>query len=487
MIGLDGATFAQLDPLFEAGKLPNLAALRDRGIHAELRTTLPAISPPAWTSATTGVNPGKHNIFDFFHMSKTSPRPLLTSRLDRRARPVWEFLNEDGYRTGIMNIPMTFPPERVDGFLISGFPYGSATSGFTYPPELEQELGDYPLDPFGESLQPGQEQVLLDRFRFTADRHVMVAKRLLAEEDWNLFWVVFTGTDKTQHFYWKFADPKHPLYTEAGAARYGEVIREMYERLDRAVGELVELAGPDTDVVVMSDHGFGPIYRELRLTNWLRQEGFLVPAPEGEDPWIEAIAPGPFSGLLRVSQKNRDFRGQVPAGQPTADVVERLMDGIRDLKDPETGESFAQEIYRRDEVYKGPYVRNAPDVVFVEGPETFVGRGTRDAIDVFGLPSYTFSGFHRPQGVLFAAGPCFDHRSERGSFSILDVAPMIYWLFDVEAPGDLDHELPDALVSADSLDARPYRIGSRECVIEPGDAILSDADREQLDALGYVR
>lgn len=480
VIGLDGATFAQLDPLLEQGLLPNLAALRERGTHGTLQTILPAISPPAWTSAVTGVNPGKHNIFDFFHMSKTGPHALLTSALDRRAHPVWHFLNEDGLKTGIMNIPMTFPPDRVDGFFISGFPFGQAETGFTYPSELERELGDYPLDLFGESLPPGEEGRLLAHFVKTADAHVAAAKKLMTEKEWDLFWVVFTGTDKVQHFYWKYADPEHPLHTPAGAAQFGDAIREMYERLDRAIGELVELAGPDADVVVMSDHGFGPIYRELRLENWLAREGL------GGTQQPKAFMPGPFSGLVRVAEEGRDFVGTVPPESVGA-VKDELVDRLGDLED-ESGRRFVQQVYRNEDLYHGPYARNGADVVFVEEPGAFVGRGGPGAPELFGSPSYTFSGFHRPDGILLAAGPHFTHRSARGSFDILDVAPTIYWLFGSAAPSDLDGDVPDGLVAPDSLRVRPPRAREdRKAVILPDAASLSEGDREVLKSLGYVK
>ena len=488
VIGLDGATFDVMDSLLAEGALPNLAALRDRGVTATLTTVLPAESPPAWTSAITGVNPGKHNIFDFFHMSRTGSQALLTSALDRRARPVWHFLNEAGYRTGIMNIPLTFPPDRVDGFFISGFPYGSATTGFTYPAELEATLGEYPLDLFGESLPPkGREGLLLAHFRHTMDRQAEEAERLLTSQKWDLFWVVFTGTDKVQHFFWKFADPKNPEYDPAGAMQFGTAIRDVFVRVDAIIGELVAKAGPGVDVIVMSDHGFGPIHRELRLTNWLRDEGFIKADSTGGITEVDAFPPGPFTGLLRVNVKGRDWQGQVEPGAPAEAVRDRLMARLDSLVEPESGEKFVQRMYTREELYSGPYTKNAPDIVFVESPTFFVGRGTPGDSAAFGNPSFTFSGFHRPEGILVAAGPRFRKDSARKEESILDVAPTLYWLFDVDMPSDLDGVVMDGLVKVDSLKSRPPRVGTEEAVIAPTDTTSNEADREVLKSLGYVQ
>ncbi|MGH2570016.1 MAG: alkaline phosphatase family protein, partial [bacterium] len=428
---------------------------------------------------------GKHNIFDFFRMPEGPTPPSLNSALDRRADPVWRVLNEAGLETGIMNIPMTFPPDSVDGFFISGFPYGKITSGIAFPREIEKKIAVYPLDPFGESLPPGQEGRLLSVLRQTFDRHAEIAKRLMKEEKWDLFWVVFTGTDKVQHFYWKFADPNHPAYDPLLAGEFGSAIRDFFVRADAVVGELVELAGPDTDVLVLSDHGFGPIYRELRLNTWLAAEGFLQVTEDGLAR-VDAMAPGPFDGLVCVNKSGRGFPGTLPAERAT-DVRDDVRARLERLVDPETGGRVVEEIWAKEDVYDGPYLDNAPDLVFVAEPRYFVGReGTRPG-EAWGPPSYTFSGYHRRNGILLAAGPSFPPNPSRGEYSILDVAPTIYWLFDVDLPRDLDGRVPPGLVGEAALAARPPRIGDRRVVIDPEDAGRDDGSREAIEALPYVR
>jgi predicted AlkP superfamily phosphohydrolase/phosphomutase len=378
----------------------------------------------------------------------------------------------------------------VDGVFVSGFPFGSARTGYTYPAELEREIGEYPLDLFGESLQPGQEDGLLRHYRKTLERHAEVARTLLQTKRCDLFWVVFTGTDKVQHFYWRFGDPDHPDRDPVLTERFGSAIEDFWERVDRAVGELVAAAGPGTDVIVMSDHGFGGIYRELRLSRWLANEGFVhvdpgAPAAQAA-PRAEAIAPGAFAGLLRVNREGRDFGGIVPEGE-AAGVVRRLRERLGALVDPATGEPFVERVLTREEIYRGPYAANGPDVVFLERPGTFVGRGSPGAAELFGQPSYTFSAFHRPEGILVAAGPHFPRRTERRRYSILDVAPTIYWLFGVEHPPDLDGRVPPELVGEEALAARPPRAGGEPAVLAPRGEQPDDASREALESLGYVR
>ena len=150
LLGLDGATYDLLDPWMDAGLLPNLKDLLARGAKGVLRSTDPPTTPPAWTSVLTGVNPGKHGIFDFRDSFHRDPRRPLVSSRSMKAPRIWQILNAAGLRTAIMNVPITFPPEPLDGFMISGMMTPNDEADYTYPSELKARLdgmvGHYVVD-----------------------------------------------------------------------------------------------------------------------------------------------------------------------------------------------------------------------------------------------------------------------------------------------------------------------------------------------------
>jgi predicted AlkP superfamily phosphohydrolase/phosphomutase len=221
------------------------------------------------------------------------------------------------------------------------------------------------------------------------------------------------------------------------------------------------------------------------MWGWLREKGLVDPGDGTDPPRMRAFAPGAFGGLVRANVAGRDFGGEV-APEDAPEILDRIRRDLETLRDPVTGDPFVQEVYTRDEVYDGPYVGNAADLVFVEAPGRFVGRGTIPSTEVFGPPSYTFSAFHRPEGILMAAGPHFAPDPERREYSILDLAPTLYWLFGVDAPPDLDGRVPPALVGEDALARRAPRPGKEPTVIPPRDVPV-EGDREVLESLGYVQ
>ncbi len=294
VIGMDGATWDLMGPFMDQGHLPRLKALRDGGVYGPLLSVIPPLSPPAWTSAATGVNPGMHGIFDFFRLDPDSMIVYSETARSRRVPGVWTLLSEAGHKVGMLNMPMTDPPDPVDGFMVAGLPHPDSV-GFAYPPELEARLHreGYRLDRMGEALIAGHEADLESEIVGTFRKRKQVALELGEENpDLDMYWVVFTGTDRIQHFFWKFMEKDHPFYDPALAPRFGDSILHVYEAIDEAVGELVDQAsaqaaaqGRELAVIVLSDHGFCGVHRAFR------PESFLAHPPDGEKPITRRLRP----------------------------------------------------------------------------------------------------------------------------------------------------------------------------------------------------
>ena len=150
VIGLDGVTFDLLGPWIEAGELPNLRRLMEQGAWGRLQTTMPPISSSSWSSFLTGVNPGKHGIFDFARRVPGTYDQELTNAARRHGRSLWRILSDAGRRVGVVNVPMTFPPEPVNGFLISGMDAPQISNAYSFPAilanDLRERFGGYRVD-----------------------------------------------------------------------------------------------------------------------------------------------------------------------------------------------------------------------------------------------------------------------------------------------------------------------------------------------------
>ena len=281
IIGLDGATFDLLTPWMDEGILTNLARFRERAVRCVLTSTIPPTTPPAWTTCFTGLNPGRHGIFDFTESPLVdSDRPLISSGHARGAR-IWQIIGSFGKRSIVVNVPMTYPPEPILGDMISGMLAPGFESEFTYPASLKHEIkavcGHYIPNLDVPRYDPADHASLfrfLDDLRECTDRRIEAIRRLMTTRDWSFFFGVFIGMDRIQHLLFKYLDPRNPT-PEAGIAKLRHRAIEEYQRIDRAVGEIIERAGEETAIWIVSDHGFGATQSYFNANAWLMDQGFL--------------------------------------------------------------------------------------------------------------------------------------------------------------------------------------------------------------------
>jgi predicted AlkP superfamily phosphohydrolase/phosphomutase len=289
VIGLDAGTFAVIQPLLDQGKLPHIQKLIQNGVSGDLHSTYPPVTTAAWTTFMTGKNPGKHGIFHFMMRKPNSYDLRLCTARDIHEPTLLDLFADRGFTIGSVNMPMTYPPFRTNGYVIAGVPVPPGAPDIVQPPEFKAELdqladGDYLVDlDFGkldsscstEEMWSNYQRLQQDIFRMAELQHKTFLY-LLDQHPVDLFFAVYYLPDRIQHFFWKFMDRNHALHTKSGEMQFGQIIAEAYQKIDFYISELLQRTDANTTVYIMSDHGATGYYADLNLMYWLEQNGYLV-------------------------------------------------------------------------------------------------------------------------------------------------------------------------------------------------------------------
>ena len=361
IIGVDGVPRELLLRMAERGVMKGLKAILDQGYRVHpMRASLPEISSVSWTSFMTGVNPGEHSIFGFTHLEPGSYRLHFTNSRDIQAPTFWQTLAQKGKigKALVMNIPSTYPAFPIDGLLVSGFvavDFDKAVFPSSYIPVLREM--NYIIDVEAEKGRKDKAGLYRDILEsLTTRRRVSLA--LFEREAWDLSVFCVTETDRLHHFF----------FDEKDTATFGTV----YAMIDQLVTELHEAAkrkwGEDFLFLLLSDHGFAPLRKEVNLNAYLRKTGILTLDPTKE--YYERIGSGTVAfamdpGRIYLHHEKKYPRGHIRADQ-VKEVREKLKKLLFDLKDE--GESVIQSIFEREEIYQGPYRDAGPDLVCVPRP-----------------------------------------------------------------------------------------------------------------------
>jgi len=507
--------------------MPSLATLQGSGVRAELRTIIPALTPPAWTSLATGRSPGWHGIFDFFGKDQAQGHHirLLTSR-DIGCETLWSMANRHGVRATVLNFPLTFPAPAIDGHIVPGgwMPWRQLRLG-CHPSDLYEKIKV--LDGFNPreiAMDMAHEEKALEgckreEFQPWIELHIRreklwfrVLEFLMREEPSGLTSVLFDGVDKIQHLCWRFLDPAlASRLSEPWEFQVRDSCRNYFREIDRIIGRLVESAGPEATILIASDHGFGAQVRTFFVNSWLQRQGYLTwvdggpKAEEGEVlgmarlgrhsfllDWTrtKAYAPMPSGNGIHVVKQDEQHPGGVPPGEYDA-FCERLRQQLLSLHDPETGKPLVSQVWRREQVFQGPRLDVAPDLTLVLEDGGLISILASEQ-DVMQRPSPT--GAHRPEGVFVACGPGILRGKTLPAISILDVAPLILYSLGLPVPASLEGRVPEEALEPEAFRSTPVRQeGSQEpksqSVSEPTMVLDPEAEAEilkRLQALGYV-
>ena len=535
IIGIDGATFDLIYPWIEDGHLPNLAGLITNGVHANLASTLPPVTSPAWPTFMTGCNPGKHGVFDFIQPSGANYDLVNATKIKQIT--LWQRLSTAGYRVGVLNVPVTYPPQPLNGFMISGIlsPKGGK---FCYPADLidryKADLGEYRVAPKIQ-YKHGIEAEFIDDIYGLIRAHGDWALHLMETEPWDVLMMHFIALDIMMHALWRFMDRSHPRYEPSP---YEQAIRDGYKLVDEYIGRMLARLPDDVSVIVMSDHGFGPLHNIVNLNVFLMQKGLLKlnrkpltrlketafhhgMTPAGVYRMVERI--GLQNIATRVSKNTRNqvfdkFLGfdnidwdQTKAysmghvGQVYLNMIGRepngiigeadydetrqeVIDTLGDLRDQD-GRPLISQIIRNEDSYHGPYARYGPDINLVIDDYNMI------AFPLFATDGKVItnqirgdSGCHRREGIFLAQGPAIHKGQHLPEANILDLAPTILHLLGEPVPRIMDGQVLATVFR------EPTEVTYRDDAAEDSDAVdsqtLSDEEtaqvEERLRSLGYL-
>jgi len=496
LIGLDGATFEVMDPLIAEGKLPHIASLIERGARSTLLSTIPITSWSAWPALMTGKYPGKHGVYHHHH--REGYRERVISSGDVHAETLWETFGRHGRRVAVIGVPVTYPPRQVNGAMVSGppMPPGVHAHPAALADELSLAVDGYPsaclgVD-WGSILRLRGAGALVRHLERCFDLSLRAALHLWRRAAWDFFACAFCELDRAQHLVpWP-----HDLSRPGAAARRG-LVKRCYQKADQVVGELVAAAGKDSTIALVSAHGFGENRKTFYLNRWLAEQGWLalesrprrrwrmvrcaldealgsvgleigglfgelpvwVPRCDARCPlelldWRRTRAFAAAADLdgMCVNLRGREPQGIVEPGAEYEDVRDALIAALKQVRDPDTGEPIVAWARRREDVFHGPHLDRAPDVVYMTRDNSYPQSGQLDLAPGLGPTGAGRAGGHRAQGVLILAGPAIKRGAALAECRAVDVAPTLLRAVGFPLAEDLDGEVLMAALDHDYLE-----------------------------------
>jgi len=557
VIGLDGATFDLIKPWADQGLLPNLSRLMKEGSFGNLRSTIQPTTAPAWSTFMTGVNQAKHGLYDFVRRRPDSYNLEITNGSYVAAPSVFQIVSQAGGQVVSINVPYTFPPRPVNGIMVGGPFVPTVGPEIVYPREFFEKLKkivpDYTVLPDYNSRADDPMADYAKKLIRGIEMRETLAMELMASEPWQLFTVVFMATDEVQHTFWECMEAP----AGSPSAKYSQVISQIYQRLDQAIGDLLlqlekVAAAQETTVIILSDHGGGPFRLMINLNHWLAEAGFLQFRLEGNNLFkrvrarsIKQVAQayrryvppkmrstlrglagaerfeqakGAFEsalltdfvdwtdtkayslgagGNIYINLVDREPQGIVQSGAEYEQLREALIDALLSMRDPETGEAIIEKVIKREELYSGPHLEQAPDLVIQWADYGYWGRGQYDVHSPvfenqrhFDFSDQPLTGSHRLEGILIVHGAEIEPNAGLNDAHIIDLAPTILSLLGIKPLEAMDGRLLDELLTPAGreriqqlMDAGDVEEAAGEYAYDPD---MAEKISEHLRALGYL-
>lgn len=433
--------------------LPNLNGLMRRGTYGELTSSMPPITVPAWSCMTASKDPGTLGIYGFRNRADHSYDKLsIATSLAVKEPRIWDMLTAAGKESIIIGVPGTYPiSTKVNGCMITCFLTPDTNDPkitWTSPPSLKEEvtacIGEYMVDVKG--FRTDDKKWLLDQIHLMTEKRFRLARHLMKEKPWKLFWMVEMGTDRIHHGFWSNMDKTH--HSHVAGNPFENAIRDYYKYVDDEVGRtLAEIDQDRTAIWVVSDHGAKSMTGGCCFNQWLMNNGYLKfkepvkPRQKFEFKDVDwsrttAWGEGGYYGRLFVNVEGREPNGIVKRKDYDG-FCNELITKIEAIEDPQ-GRPMGNKCYRPEKIYD-KVNGVAPDLVVIFGDLRWrsVGLVGLDSIYSFENDTGPDDANHAQQGMYIVAHPSLPARGRVNGPTLYDVTPTILKQLGVPAPGGL--------------------------------------------------
>ena len=540
IIGVDGCTFDILNKYMDRGLLPNFSRLMKEGAYGRLRSTIPPGSPAAWSTFQTGKDPGKHGIFDFFRNVPENYTYTPVNATFLKEETFWKRLSRLGKSVGVVNFLFTYPPSQVNGYVVSGKETPSEQAAYACPETIKEDIlkaePGFEVDPFKRITHSREFLMGVIKKLEVQER---VNRHLIKQHPTDLFMSMFAVPDVIQHLFWHHMDETHVLHDPKKAKQYTPLIENIFQTLDGFIGNRLQLLEDDATVVVVSDHGFCNLAKIVQMNKWFQDNGlmflrkpensrmsFVVQQLKKADRFLSQfdrfglrrklkLRTGEMrrnyakANLIdwsrtraymgRISEggifcnlKGREKFGIVSPGKEYEELRDEIIKKLRSLKDPETGQTVFKNVYKREDLYQGVYVKYAPDIILETGDHPYQEGDSLLCPRLFEpLTKGSLSGKHHPDGILMVSGKGVRKNHRLTDIHIRDVAPTVLYMMDEKVPVDMDGSVISELFDPETVNARPVEFDHDIQPVQEASEMIYDADQSEeiekrLKDLGYL-
>jgi predicted AlkP superfamily phosphohydrolase/phosphomutase len=477
IFGIDGGSWELINSLIQEKRLPNLKKLISNGVSTDLRSTIPPVTGPAWTSFATGKKPENHEVYDFVTHDVSDSRLMTTN--DIKGKTFYELLSDNGFSTVLIGLPISYPPKKINGFIL---PDTFSPKKFIHPASAKQYLDDFPLAPV-PGLR-GLKQV--DNLMKFTNKRIEVAKKIFKNESWDVFFFLFNASDSISHSHY---------VDMVNRTEVGKKAIEVFGTIDRSIGWFMENADEDTIFLLMSDHGFQICDVKFHLNSYLHQKGMLETKVISKDrirsipdarqkekrkelflndnlylifkfkplrqlAWqfklaLNKIMRGKFeikTGYIPDIEKSKLYMPTqssycLVANDLDQHKIKEMAEQLRDLKDPGSGVKVFSEVFISN-------VKGSERIYFLPTDGYFINPGIED--DLF---LSTKSNTHQRNGIFIASGQGIKEKGKMDVKNIFDIAPTILHILGIKPPVDMDGE---AILDIFTDDFTPMKIDKEE-------------------------